>query len=333
MGSVDRVRRQQLARMASEIRLRALRDRLSPNAITELICEQIPELFALEAHRLARGWSRPEVSARLDALYEDDGLAPPRVSAAELCRWEHAHRRPNDERIEYLCRLYETRPDRLGFGVDFSAVDIGHLARSGVSNLWPHTSPETLDDLAARVRNATREITVFGLTRNFYAKDEILPLFESQAVKIPVTFYVMDPHCDSRRDRYRLEPIEAAMENPERYTREILRPLYLAAKRLEPAAAPGAGMRIYTYNFPCSFAMERIDGSVRVMLYGHGKRGTEGPIFVFNEGTPYWDYFADQLRWLHRLATDPREPWTSKGLTVRPLDESALSKPRMASTA
>ena len=47
------------------------------------------------------------------------------------------------------------------------------------------------------------------------------------------------------------------MEDPVSYTREILRPLYLAAKRVEPAAGIDAGMRIFTYNFPCSFAMER----------------------------------------------------------------------------
>jgi hypothetical protein len=60
------------------------------------------------------------------------------------------------------------------------------------------------------------------------------------------------------------------------------------------------------------------------MLYGHGKRGTEGPILVFDENTPYWNYFADQIQWLERLAKSPREPWTSKGLLVRPLQEADL---------
>jgi hypothetical protein len=134
---------------------------------------------------------------------------------------EHGQRRPNDERIEYLCRLYETRPDRLGYGVDYSRVDVGHLTGAGISNLWPRSTPETLQDLEDRIRCAREEITVFGLTRNFYARDQILPLFEAQAIKIPVTFFVMHPRCDSRRDRYRIEPIDAAMEDPERYTREI----------------------------------------------------------------------------------------------------------------
>jgi hypothetical protein len=114
------------------------------------------------------------------------------------------------------------------------------------------------------------------------------------------------------------------MEDPARYKREVLRPLLAASQRVVPAKA-GAGLRVYTYNFPCSFAIEKIDRSCRVMLYGHGKRGTESPIFVFSDNTPYWDYFASQIRWLERLAECPREPWTSKGLVVRPLQERDLA--------
>ena len=46
---------------------------------------------------------------------------------------------------------------------------------------------------------------------------------------------------------------------------------------------------------------------------------------VFDEGTPYWDYFASQLEWMKRLADAPREPWTSKGLVVRALEDRDLS--------
>jgi hypothetical protein len=204
-----------------------------------------------------------------------------------------------------------------------SAAPADQLKEAKISNLWSRTNPAVLDDLMARVNNAREEITVFGLTRNFYAKDDMLPLFETKAADIPVTFYVMDPHCDSRRDRYRIEPVEAAMEDPARYIREILRPLFDASQRIV-TTTPSAGMRIFTFNFPCSFAMEKIDRSCRVMLYGHGKRGTEGPMLVFDEGTPYWTYFTDQLQWLERLAVNPREPWVSKGLIVRALSEADL---------
>ncbi len=50
-------------------------------------------------------------------------------------------------------------------------------------------------------------------------------------------------------------------------------------------------VEIYTYNFPCSFALELIDDSCRVMLYGHKKGGTDGPILLFRDGTPYFECF------------------------------------------
>ena len=126
---------------------------------------------------------------------------------------------------------------------------VDQLKEARITDLWPRTNPAVLDDLLARVNNAREEITVYGLTRNFYAKDDMLPLFEAKAVEIPVTFYVMDPYCKSRRDRYRIEPVEAAMEDPARYVREILRPLFDASERIVPVM-PNAGMRIFTFNFP-----------------------------------------------------------------------------------
>lgn len=174
-------------------------------------------------------------------------------------------------------------------------------AHAGLPAAWPRTNPDVPDDLVSRVESAREQVSIFGLTRNFCAEDELLPLFEARAAEIPVTFYLMEPRCESRRDRYRLEPIEAAMEDPARYTREILRPLFLASQRVASVAAPSAGMHIFTYNFPCSFAIEKIDRSFRILLYGHGKRGRESPILVFDEGTPYWDYFDSQMRWLQRI--------------------------------
>ncbi|MFI0422909.1 helix-turn-helix domain-containing protein [Spongiactinospora sp. 9N601] len=276
------------------------------------ILAAVPDVMPLEAWRFASGWTRPEVSARLDMLYQSDGLAPPGIDQATLCRWEHGERRPGDERIEYLCRLYRTRPDRLGFGIDHSPVDVDHLQRMGILDAFPYTSQESEADLVRRIEAAGQRVNLFGLTRNFYGHERILPLLEAKAATVPVQIFVMDPYCDSRRDRYRIEPAEAAMEDPARYVREILRPLHETAAR-----APE--LRVYLYNFPCSFAIEEIDDVCRVMLYGHGKRGTQGPILTFGEGTAAHAYFADQIRWLERLAEGPHapEPWASKGLVVR----------------
>lgn len=193
---------------------------------------------------------------------------------------------------------------------------------SAVRSLFPRTNDESQSDLLGRIQSARERINIFGLTRNFYVSDYALPLLERKAIEIRVQFYVMHPYCESRKDRYRIEPAEASMEDPERYTREFLRPLYDAQERIARVADEGAGFHVWTYNFPCSFAVEEFDNACRVMLYGAGKRGTEGPVMVFEDGTPYFDYFAGQIRFLERLANDPREPWVSKGLKVEPVTMS-----------
>ncbi|WP_328825842.1 hypothetical protein OHT77_00400 [Streptomyces sp. NBC_00252] len=198
------------------------------------------------------------------------------------------------------------------------------VQNSGLYGIWPRTTSESQRDLVTRIRNARSRINFFGLTRNFYARDEILPVFEEKGRTIPVNFYVMDPNCASRKDRYRLEPPEAAMEDPRRYTREVLRPLFDAAKRVSLDCNPNAGLKIWTYNFQCSFGVEEVDDAYRVMLYGHGKRGTESPILGFGEGSEFAAFFAGQVRWLERLAAENPEPWQSKGLAVRPLIEDTL---------
>ncbi|MFB9965914.1 helix-turn-helix domain-containing protein [Sinosporangium siamense] len=276
---------------------------------------ELPEVLPLEAWRYAHGWTRGEVAARLDAAYVADNLAPPGVSASTLCKWEHGERRPSSERVDYLCQVYRTRPDRLGFGVDHSPGDTDHLTSIGLVDAWPHASQQSEQDLIHRVQSAHRRINLFGLTRNFYARDELLPLLEEVASSVPVRIYVMDPFCASRKDRYRIEPAEASMEDPERYIREVLRPIGEAVNRV-----PNGGLQVFTYNFPCSFAIEEIDDVCRVMLYGHGVRGTQGPLLIFSDG-PGHRYFSDQVRWLERLArsTPEPEPWRAKGLVVEPL--------------
>ncbi|MFV2178151.1 helix-turn-helix domain-containing protein [Actinomadura sp. LOL_016] len=307
-------RRRQMEREANEIRLDGIRRGLTTEAIAEKVVRSLPDITPLEAWRLASGYDRSEVSARLDALYEADGLQPPHIDASVLCRWELGDRRPSDERIEYFCRLYRTRPDRLGFGTDHSPGDVSHIQRAGIVDAFPFTSEESEQDLVERLSGARERINLFGLTRSFYVGDAVLPVLEDKARTMDVNVYVMDPYCDSRKDRYRIEPADAAMEDPERYVREILRPLRASSDR-----APR--LRLFLFNFPCSFAMEEIDGVVRVMMYGHGRRGTHGPIIAFGEGTSSHAYFVEQLRWLERLSSgESPEPWRSKGIQVRPFD-------------
>jgi transcriptional regulator with XRE-family HTH domain len=312
-ASVSAARRREIDRIATEVRMDGLRRGLTIEETASRILRTCPEVLPLEAWRLAHGWTRSEVSARLDLLYTSDGLAPINVDQATLCRWEHGDRRPGQDRIDYLCRLYRTRPDRIGFGTDHGPGDADHVRATGIIDAFPFTCEDSEQDLLTRIGNARHRINLFGLTRNFYAHESALPVVEAKAAQVPIQVFLMDPYCQSRKDRYRLEPSEAAMESPDRYVREILRPLALLAERLPK-------LSIFTFNFPCSFAIEEIDDACRVMLYGHGKRGTQGPIITYAADTSAHAYFVDQIRWLERLTTEPDlEPWASKGILVRPL--------------
>jgi hypothetical protein len=243
MARVNRAVRRQREREAVEIRLAGLREGAHVEDIAERI-ERLDDVTPLLAWRWAHGWSRSELSARIDATYEHDGLAPPHLTDPEILRWEHAQRRPNDERIDYLCRVYRTRPDRLGFGEDHSVPETTHLERAGLRDIYPRTDDESTRDLFGRIASARRRVNVFGLTRNFYARKHVLPMVEAKARSVPVRVYMMDPRSESRRDRYRLEPAEAAMENADRYLREVLGPLVAAEHRLGDYTARGSGLLV-----------------------------------------------------------------------------------------
>src|SRR5262245_46728074 len=227
--------------------------------------------------------------------------------------------------------VHEGAASRIREGLTDDAGNVDHLRQAGIADVWPRSDHDSNADLLRRITNARAQITVFGLTRNFYAWDNVLPIVEARACEIPVTFYVMDPYCESRADRYRLEPLQATLDTPDKYVREVLQPLHEVSQRIEPES-PEAGLRVFTFNFPCSFSIEQIDEQIRVAFYGHGRRGTDSPILIFRSGTPYFDYFRAQLEWLGLLATEPPRSWTDKGLVVAPVTDELLRRPRRSSS-
>jgi hypothetical protein len=90
--------------------------------IADEITSRFPGLSQLKAHRLAHGWTRPHAVSLLAGMMEADGLrAPAWLTGSRLYDWERGSRRPGPESLDLLCRLYETRADRLGYGADYSA--------------------------------------------------------------------------------------------------------------------------------------------------------------------------------------------------------------------
>lgn len=114
MGGVTRKRRAEIQREASRIRAQCQREGHAQERIVTTLRSVLPELTALEAWRLALGWSRPQAIREVAAVYRADGLLPPNLTQALLCRYEHGQADPGDEYRLMISRAYGARPDQLG---------------------------------------------------------------------------------------------------------------------------------------------------------------------------------------------------------------------------
>jgi transcriptional regulator with XRE-family HTH domain len=74
----------------------------------------------LWAWRLAMGWRRSDLLARLRQLGNGS------VDESMLWRWETGEREPSKEHLDHLCRVFQTRPDLLGYGHDYSQTAAVH---------------------------------------------------------------------------------------------------------------------------------------------------------------------------------------------------------------
>lgn len=175
-----------------------------------------------------------------------------------------------------------------------------------IENIFPRaTDEDATTNLKELFKRATREVIIFGLTRNYYT-EHMLDDLEQKARELSVKLFLMDPDCPARKERYRLEPIEAALEDPKRFSREVVTPLKELKKRIKTSRLPqGAGLSIKFFNFYPSFSMEFFDDFCRLMLYGHYKRGTDSPIFIFRKGDEYYQYFRQQIDWVLSKSNDP----------------------------
>ncbi len=73
----------------------------------------------LRAHRIAYGFTLVDVAQQLQELVKTE--SPCRgLSHQSVSRWETGLDMPSYQFLDALCRLYRTRPDRLGFGHDYT---------------------------------------------------------------------------------------------------------------------------------------------------------------------------------------------------------------------
>ncbi|MFB7896060.1 Twin-arginine translocation pathway signal [Streptomyces xiamenensis] len=110
---ITRSRRAAIVREAARIRRDAQRHGHTTRQIAHRLRQQLPEVRALEAWRLALGWSRADAIDQIARCYLDQGLQPPGPSESMLCRWEHGQDRPGPEYTVMLARAYGTTPETL----------------------------------------------------------------------------------------------------------------------------------------------------------------------------------------------------------------------------
>jgi transcriptional regulator with XRE-family HTH domain len=98
------------------------KQRLAEGWNEERIAQAIHEhcgITLLRGHRLARGWTLQDVAAELRTVCAQASGTEPAVSHQRISRWENGADKPSPRYLDALCRLYRSRPDRLGFGIDY----------------------------------------------------------------------------------------------------------------------------------------------------------------------------------------------------------------------
>ncbi|MEU9836996.1 helix-turn-helix transcriptional regulator [Streptosporangium sp. NPDC048047] len=158
MGHITRSRRLEIQREAARLRMREQREGSTVERIVTQLCTAIPELSPLEAWRLALGWSRAQAVREIAALYVVDGLRPPGLSPAQLCRFEHGPDRPGPEYTEMLARAYGAHPGQLGLASRCTcggAPGYGHPEVK--ARAWPPVLPPGVEIMTASGLSALRE--------------------------------------------------------------------------------------------------------------------------------------------------------------------------------
>ncbi|MFD9793772.1 Twin-arginine translocation pathway signal [Streptomyces sp. NPDC059070] len=123
MITISRERRTIIRKTATRLRQQSAHQGLDTAQTARAIQTALPEVGALEAWRLALGWSRTATIEAVADLYRSRGLHPPGLSQPMLCRWEHhSGERPGEEYTEALCTVYRARPGQLGIDPRYRAA-------------------------------------------------------------------------------------------------------------------------------------------------------------------------------------------------------------------
>lgn len=197
---------------------------------------------------------------------------------------------------------------------------------------FPEKDNHSEEHLKSIAKGASRRIRIFGLTRNFYTNDKMRSTILERANEIPIDFYIMNPMCVSRIDRYRVEPPKAAFDNITKYI-HIVEAKYidmLAEARRSKSRKPGAGIRVFYYNFPCQLSAEQFDDTIRYSIYGIREQGDASPIWVSSDiNAGDYKFIDRQLNFLEAVALGGVAPDAVTGLRVVPIEDEIQARRRL----
>jgi len=155
------------AACAREIRDRALAAGKSSWEVVQAVHAHCG-VSLLRAHRLAAGRTLTEVAHRLRAQADEAGQPIPLVSHQRVSKWESGQETPSPRYLDGLCRLYATRPDRLGFGCDYgSGPDSPSAAPAAAAPAGEENTEETMrrrEFLGALLAGTQADLSLTALT-------------------------------------------------------------------------------------------------------------------------------------------------------------------------
>ncbi len=164
-ASLPEGRRREVAELAAA---RRAQGRPSEEIAAEIV--ELAGITRLWAWRLAKGWRRSELLDRLRRTGD------PSVDESMLWRWEIGERDPSKEHLDRLCQVYQTRPDLLGYGHDYSHRP-GQPGRRQVHGR-PQPAPLVPEPLDGEPLAMVQALTASGVSQ------ETLALLERSAERL-----------------------------------------------------------------------------------------------------------------------------------------------------
>ncbi|MBF6332848.1 helix-turn-helix domain-containing protein [Nocardia transvalensis] len=159
----------------------------------------------LRARRIVRGYTLVGAADQLKEILRSRGVPSEGLAHQQLSRWENGRDVPSSRYLDALCVLYRTRPDRLGFGHDYS--DSWAIPQFGCEETVDRrapSNPATIGKAAVAYLDHLEELTErAGYVLYTAAPTEFVPMRMADLARIKACLMSVRS-ADIRRRLYRL---------------------------------------------------------------------------------------------------------------------------------